>query len=40
MPASHESDDKQQGIESKHTMLKCRVAQWQQRQQNGCDNNI
>ena len=39
-PASHESDDKQRGIECKHTMLKCRVAQWQQRRQNGCDNNI
>mgnify|MGYP006195738797 CR=1 FL=1 len=27
-------------IECKHTMLKCCVAQWQQRRQNGCDNNI
>ncbi len=40
MPASHDSDDKQQGIECKHTMLTCRVVQWQQRQQNGCDDNI
>ena len=39
-PASHESDDKQQGIECKHMILTRLIVQWQKQQQNGCDNSI